>query len=69
MPIRTNLITKANVDGRPYTILLVDNPTIEDVLVIEMKLRAAELMNQTADDTRKVEKDVRDALIRLGIDR
>lgn len=69
MPFRTSVVTKANVDGRPYTVLLIDNPTIEDVMVVEMKLRAAELMNQSTDETRRVEKDVRDALIRLGIDR
>lgn len=69
MPFRTAQITKANVDGRPYTVLLIDNPTIDDVMVVEMKLRASELMAETPNPDRKVEKDVRDALIRLGIDR
>lgn len=69
MPFRTDISTKTNIDGRPYTILLVDNPTIEDVLVVEMKLRAAELMTGEAHPERKVEKDVRDSLIRLGVDR
>jgi hypothetical protein len=69
MPFRTNITSKVSIDGKPYTILLVDNPTIDDVVVVEMKLRAAEMMNSQEDPERRVEKDVRDALIRLGVDR
>jgi hypothetical protein len=69
MSFRTNINTKVFVDGRPYTILLIDNPTIDDVMVVEMKLKAAELMTNTPQPDRKVEKEVRDTLIRLGVDR
>jgi hypothetical protein len=68
MPFRTNINTQVTMDG-PYTILLIDNPTIDDVMVVEMKLKAAEYLTNTPQPDRKVEKDVRDALIRLGVDR
>jgi hypothetical protein len=69
MPFRTNINTQVTMDGKPYTILLIDNPTIDDVMVVEMKLKAAEYLTNTPQPDRKVEKDVRDALIRLGVDR
>lgn len=69
MPFRTNIATKATLDGKPYTVFVVDNPTIDDVVVVEMKLRAAELMNGVTNEGYRVEKDIRDVLIRLGVER
>lgn len=70
MPIRTNITTKTFLNGQPYTIFLVDNPTIDDVAAVEMRLYAAEVMNgSTPDPTRRVSRDVRDLLIRLGVER
>jgi hypothetical protein len=69
MPLRTDISTKAVLSGRPYTIYLVDNPTIEDVLVVEMRLYSAEVMNGDTPSNHRVSRDVRDLLIRLGVER
>ena len=69
MPFRTEVRMKAVMQGRPYTVLLFDNPTIDDVLVVEMKIRAAELMNGEINEERRVGRDIRDVLIRLGVER
>lgn len=69
MPFRTEIRTKAVLNGRPYTVLVLDNPTIDDVLVVEMQLRAAEIMNGETNADRRVSRDVRDVLIRLGVER
>jgi len=69
MPFRTEVLMKATLGGKPYSVFLVDNPIIDDVLVVEMKLRAAELMNNTVNESHRVSRDVRDVLIRLGVER
>lgn len=69
MPFRTEVKMQAVMQGRPYTVLLLDNPTIDDVLVVEMKLRAAEIMNSETNEGHRVSRDVRDVLIRLGVER
>lgn len=69
MPFRTQATAKASLNGRPYTIIVVDNPTIDDVLIVEMKLRAGEIMNGTENTGHRVAADVRDVLIRLGVER
>lgn len=69
MPLRTNLTAKVVQNGKPYTVFVVDNPTIDDVLVVEMKLRAAEIMNNERMPDYRVARDVRDVLIRLGVER
>lgn len=69
MSFRTNLATRVVENGRPYTVFIVDNPTIDDVLVIEMKMRAAEIMNNEVVDGYRVNRDIRDVLIRLGVER
>jgi hypothetical protein len=63
------LTTKTIIDGRPYTVTFIHNPTIEDVVVSEMKLAAAEVMGLTTSDDRRVGRAIRDFLIRLGVDR
>ncbi len=70
MPFRSNAISKVvGTDGRPYTIFIVDNPTIEDVVVVEAKVYAAEVMNNSTPPDRRVSRDIRDILIRLGVER
>lgn len=69
MPFRTDIDTKVAIDGEPYSLVLIDNPTIDDVLVVEMKLKAAEVVNGEPDPTRRVEREVRDVLLRLGVER
>jgi hypothetical protein len=69
MPLRTDIKTRAVLNGRPYTIFLVDNPTIEDVVAVEIRLYAAEVMNGASPSEHRVSRDVRDLLIRLGVER
>jgi hypothetical protein len=38
-------------------------------VVTEMRLRAAELMNNEDNSAHRVSRDVRDVLIRLGVER
>lgn len=69
MPFRTNVATKVALNGRPYTVFVVDYPTIDDVIVVEMKLHAAEIINNEVNEGYRVDRDVRDVLIRLGVER
>ena len=70
MPLRTNITTKAYLNGQPFTIFFVDNPTIDDVLMVEMRLFAAEIVNgSTPDPDHRVSRGVRDLLIHLGVER
>lgn len=68
MPFRTNALTKVSIDGQRYSVFIVDNPTIDDVMVVEMQLYAAELANGVSTD-RRVDRGVRDLLIKLGVER
>ena len=69
MSSRTNIATKVVIGGKPYTVFLADNPTIEDVMVVEMQLWATNLINKTSDPTYRVNRGIRDTLIRLGVER
>lgn len=69
MPFRTDIAIKLTADGVPYTMFLVDRPTIEDVMVVEMKLKAAEIMNEESNPDYRVDRGVRDFLIRMGVER
>jgi len=69
MPFRTEIRSQVVLDGRPHTVLVLDNPTIEDVLVVEMRLRAAELANGVEHPEHRVSRDIRDILIRTGVER
>jgi hypothetical protein len=69
MNFRTDLATRVVEAGRPYTVFIVDNPIIDDVVVVEMKLRAAEIMNNEVKADYRVARDIRDVLIRLGVER
>src|SRR6267154_2741792 len=54
------------VDGRPVIYKVISNPLIDDVLINEMRMTASEIENGPLDDGRRVERGVRDFLIRLG---
>jgi len=57
------------VDGRPVIYKVISNPLIDDVLINEMRMTASEIENGPLDDGRRVERGVRDFLIRLGVER
>ncbi len=61
--------TLNTVDG-PIDVSLIVNPTIEDVLVAEVEIQAMAILNKDGSaDNRQVSYDIRDFLIRLGINR
>lgn len=67
-----NVVTaRVIVGGRPLLISLIDNPLIDDVLITEARIQAASIAFQ--DDSlvvgRHVSRDIRDFLIRLGVER
>ena len=57
------------VDGRPVLVNLITNPIIDDVVIAEARILASEIENGPFDDTRRVDRGVRDFLIRLGVER
>ena len=60
---------KLIVDGRPVTYKVISNPLIDDVLITEARLTAYEIENGPLSDSRRVDRGVRDFLIRLGVER
>ena len=59
------------VDGKPLLVSLIQNPLIDDVLITEARLQATAVEEGTAADAtdHRVERAVRDFLIRLGVER
>jgi len=59
------------IDGKPYFVNVISNPTIDDVVVTECRIRAAEIEQQQSlgESGRRVQRDIRDFLIRLGVER
>lgn len=57
------------IDGRPVVIKLISNPLIDDVVITEAIIKASEIENGTFNATRRVDRGVRDFLIRLGVER
>jgi hypothetical protein len=67
---RLDISTRLIVDGRPLVVTYIQNPTIEDVMSTEAKIQAAAIANQDGSaDNRVVDRDIRDFLIRLGVER
>lgn len=61
---------KMVVEGKPLIVSLIQNPLIDDVLVTEARLQATDIEeNATSNPDRRVGRDVRDFLIRLGVER
>jgi hypothetical protein len=62
--------TVANVDGTLMEVVLIENPIIDDVLIAEAKVQAYFVYNnQEPASDRRVERTIRDYLIRLGVAR
>lgn len=57
------------VDGRPVIVNLITNPLIDDVIIVEARILASEIENGPLNDNRRVDRGVRDFLIRLGVER
>lgn len=67
---RVSLDQTINTVNGPFDVSFIVNPTIEDVLVAEVEIQAMAIVNQDGSaDNRQVSYDIRDFLIRLGINR
>ena len=68
--VRQTVRQRLIVDGLPYVVSLISNPTIEDVVVTEMRIQAAAIEGRPALlEDRIVQRDIKDFLIRLGVER
>lgn len=66
---RQELINRMTIDGRPFIVRLVQNPLIDDVVIGEARVVAHEISSRREDPKRRVERPVRDYLIRLSVER
>lgn len=57
------------VDGRPVLYRVLSNPVIDDVVISEARLQAFQIENGSLDESRRVDRGIRDFLIRLGVER
>lgn len=67
---RNQPATVARDDGTLVEMVLIENPLIDDVLVTEAKVQAyLTYSKQEAPSDHRVERTIRDFLIRLGVSR
>lgn len=68
---RSVIETKVRIDGKPVTVQSTRNPTIDDVVVAEGRLYLASLDRGNPDISsgHRVPAEVRDHLVRLGVER
>jgi hypothetical protein len=59
---------KIVVGGKPYTIRIIENPTIDDIVITEMAIQANAIHNRQVLE-RRTPRDIRDFLIRIGVER
>lgn len=74
MSDRITVATNIVLDGHAYVATLFHNPTIEDVIIGEMRVAAYEVENgplseDPNDPSRLTPRDIRDYFIRMGIER
>lgn len=69
MTYRQDVSERVVVNGVPFIVTLISNPTIDDVVVTEARLHAATLEGYSVPENRKVEREIKDFLVRLGVDR
>lgn len=69
MSSRNEIETKHTVEGRPVIVRLINNPTIDDIINIEARVQAASIENGRDNSGRRVERALRDYLIRIGVER
>lgn len=70
MANRAVVTTRLIVEGKPLLVNFINNPLIDDVVETEARIYAASLDRQdTTLNDRRVPRDVRDYLVRLGVER
>lgn len=69
MSVRNDIEGRFLVDGKPVLIKLVNNPTIDDIMNSEARVQATGVERGSIDSSRRVSRELRDFLIRLGVER
>jgi hypothetical protein len=69
MSEQTVITTPVLIDGAPHTVRLVNNPTVDDVLVGEMFAQATSIWRGDDLSNHRVERGLRNYLIILGVER
>jgi hypothetical protein len=67
--MRSQAITEILYDGEIYEISLIDGPNIDDVIITEARVQARMISTGEKDPSRRVERSMRDYLVRLGVER
>lgn len=69
MSEQTTVQVRLIVNGTPIVVGLISNPLIDDVLLTEARIQAFSIEQQVDISDRRVSRDIRDYLIRLGVER
>lgn len=69
MSTRNDVEGRFLVDGKPVIIKLINNPTIDDIVVSEARVQATAIERGATSTDRRVSRELRDFLIRLGVER
>ena len=69
MSEQTVIETQAMIDGVPNTVRLINNPTVDDVVVGEMFAQATSIWRGDDLSDHRVSRDMRNYLIILGVER
>lgn len=69
MSIRNQITKRYVINGKPVIISLINNPVIDDIVVTEARIQASYVQTGNVDPNRRVDRDLRDFLIRLGVQR
>lgn len=68
MASRNEVAIQLSTRTDAYEVTLISNPTVDDVMVFQMKMQAASLINQdSVAKNFKVDKNIRGLLVRLGV--
>jgi hypothetical protein len=67
--MKSQSITEIFYNGEIYEIALIDGPNIDDVLIAEAQVQARMISTGEKDASRRVDRAMRDYLVRLGVER
>lgn len=57
------------VDGKTYKVSVIENPNVDDVLITEAQIHARAVSTGESVADRRVERSLRDYLVRFGVGR
>jgi Trk K+ transport system NAD-binding subunit len=55
-------------DGQLYKLSLIESPNIDDVITSEAQVQAYMIATASVDDTRRVDRTLREILMRFGVE-